>query len=73
MVDLANKFINETFEENVPMKKVRICENHISALTNETKLLMKERNSARRSGNYDAYKKLRNKANRLIRQDKTKK
>ena len=66
MVNLAQSFIKETFEFNVPLCKIKFNDKHISELQQETKELMKKRNKERRLGNVEEYKKLRNKCNKLI-------
>ena len=70
MVNLAQSFIKETFEFNVPLCKIKFNDKHISELQQETKELMKKRNKERRLGNVEEYKKLRNKCNKLIKKDR---
>ena len=69
MASMMNKFLVETLNEIVPLKKVKIRNNHVSALTNETKHMIKERNKARKE-NLSNYKELRNKCVKLINRDK---
>ena len=71
MANLMNRFLTETLDEIVPMKKVKMHNNHVSALSNETKKLIKERNKARKE-NSASYKQLRNKCVKLVNRDKRK-
>ena len=69
MIDITYRILSETFNEHVPLKKVRIHQSHIYGLSNEAKALMKQRNKARKNNSED-YKKLRNLANKRIKAEK---
>ena len=70
MVQYFQNFLIECFDKYVPLKKIKVCDKHISGLSNETKELMKRRNKARRNGKNEEYKLLRNKCNKAILKEK---
>ena len=69
MVKIFNELVENAFNKNVPLIKVKIHNHHILGITDETKEMLRARNKARRDKS-DEYKKLRNVCNRLIRRDK---